>query len=96
MNNNIPPTTKKEFFKFICLVKHYRDMWERHSHTLQPLDNLMPSKVKFKWEYFKQKIFYNIKEVVNWNNSLASPEINKQFEMHTYARNFQLGLVIII
>ena len=46
-------------------------MWSRRLHTLQPLNNLISSKVKFKRTDIKHKELNKIKEVVVHNNVLA-------------------------
>ena len=45
----IPLTSRKGVHRFICLLNYYRNVWERHSHTLDPFTKLLTSKVKFKW-----------------------------------------------
>ena len=42
-----PPTSQKEVRQFTGVVKYYRDMWERLSHTLTPLTRITSSKVNF-------------------------------------------------
>ena len=56
---------------------------------LEHLTNLTPIKVKFKWIYFEQKLFEEIKRVVARKNILSYPNFNKLFEIHTNASDFQ-------
>ena len=56
-----PPTTKNVFRKFIGLVNYYRDIWESQSNMLQPLTNLISSKVKLTWADIEYKAFNEIK-----------------------------------
>ena len=40
IKNIVPPTSQKELQKFIVVIKYYRDIWPRRSHTLAPLTKL--------------------------------------------------------
>ena len=66
----------------------------RWSHPLQPLTTLTSEKVNFKCIDVKKKEFYDIKRVMARNTLSANPCFNKLFDVHTNARNFQLGAVI--
>ena len=55
----------------------------------------MSNKVKFKLTEVEQKVFDDIKYAVSQNTLLVYPYFNKLFDIHTYARNYQLGAVII-
>ena len=70
-------------------------MWARRSHKLVPLTKLTPIKVNFKWAKIKQEAFEEIKRIVAHNISLAFPDFNVEFIIHTYAIRFQLGTVIV-
>ena len=72
-----------------------RNIWSRHSHTLESLTNLTLSNLKFKWKGVKQKFFDGFKRIVILNTLLDYPDFNNQFEIHTNNSDFQLGLVII-
>ena len=82
-----PPNPQKEVHKFIGVVNYYHDMYERRSHTLVPLANIMPSIVKFKCSKIKQDYFDEIKRVVAHDTLLAYPDFNEEFKIHTNARN---------
>ena len=43
-----PPNTQKLVHKYIGLLNYYHGIWAKHSHTLEPLNNVTSSKVKFK------------------------------------------------
>ena len=70
-------------------------MWERRSHTLLPLTNITPSKVKLKWAKIKWDAFGQIQWVVALSTLLAYPDFIEKLKIHTNARKFQLGVVII-
>ena len=50
----MPPASGKGFSDFIGVVKYYYNMWAGQLHNLDPLTNLLFSKVKFKWTDVKQ------------------------------------------
>ena len=43
----------------------------------------------------EQKSFYDIKRAINQDNLSEYPYFNKVFDIHTYARDYQLGAMII-
>ena len=51
--------------------------------------------MKFKWNEVEQKAFDGIKHTVARDTLLAYPDLNKRFDIHTYARDDQIGAVII-
>ena len=55
IQNMIPENPQKGAHKFIGLVKYYWNIWGRHLHNLEPLNNLMSIKVKFNWTHDKHK-----------------------------------------
>ena len=70
-------------------------MWSRRSHTLAPLTNITPSKVKFKWTKIEKYAFNKIKWIMARVTLLTYPGFNETFKIHTNASYFQLGVVII-
>ena len=70
-------------------------MWEILSHTLAPLTKITPSKVKFKWTKIEQESFEEIERIADCDALLSYPYLNEEFNIHTSARNFQLGAFII-
>ena len=69
-------------------------MWAIRSHTLHPLIALKSPKVKFKWTDVEQKAFDYIKRTVSHDTLLEYPDFNKRFDIHSYARDYQLWAVI--
>ena len=55
--NMTPPNSCKEFLRFVGLINYYINVWERHSHMLSHLTELMFSKVKCKWAEVKKRAF---------------------------------------
>ena len=72
-----PPTSRKEFCKFIGLVNYYWDVWEIHSHMVVHLTNLTSSKINFKWTEVNQRYFGEIKRIMAHNILLAYPYFNR-------------------
>ena len=54
----------------------------------------MSHKVRFKWTDLEQKSFDDIKRAVSQDTLLAYPDYNRQFDIHTDARDYYLGAVI--
>ena len=96
MENIMPLTYIKEVLNFICLVNYYHNKWTRHSHMLDSLTKLMPSKVKLKWTEVEQRAFKETNNIENHNIVLSYPNIKKEFTIHTISIYFQLEVVIRI
>ena len=79
-----PPTTQKGDRNFISLVNYYHNMLARCSHILDPLTNLTPSKVQFKWTQIRHKLFKGIKQTVARNALLAYRDSNKVFKIYQF------------
>jgi hypothetical protein len=41
-----PPKTKRRLRHFLGMIKYYRDMWQKRSHMLAPLTELVSPLVK--------------------------------------------------
>ena len=59
-----PLNTIKQVFAFVGLIKYIKYMWARRSYLLQPLIKIELDKLAFKWTYFEQKFFDDIKCIV--------------------------------
>ena len=55
----------------------------------------MSNEAKFKWKYAKWMATEKIKRIVACNTLLASTYFNKRLQIHTNARNLQIGAVIL-
>ena len=73
-----PPTSCKEVHPIIGVVNYYRNVWARFTHTLAPLTQITPSKVKLKWTKIKSYAFDRIKQIVAHDNLLACPSFNEE------------------
>ena len=70
-------------------------MWQRRSHILAPLTDLVgKGKKKIDWTNIHQKSFDEMKKVMAKETILNYPDFNKVFEIHTDASDRQLGAVI--
>ena len=90
-----PPTTLKQLRSLLGMVQFYRDMWQKRSHILAPLTDLVgEGKKKLAWTNKHQKAFNEMKAVMSKETILNYPDFNKVFEIHTDASDRQLGSVI--
>ena len=69
-------------------------MWIRRSELLAPLTSMTSKESKYKWTEVHQKNFDLIKNIIAKEVLLAYPNFNKRFDIHTDARQTQLGAVI--
>ena len=95
IKNIKPPTSQKEVQKFIGVIKYYRYVWPRRSHTSAPLTKLMPIKRKFGYTEVKKDAFDEIKRILARDNLLTYPDFNEIFIILTDVSVFQLVAVII-
>ena len=102
-----PPSTVKELRKFLGMVQYYRDLWDKRSHLLAPLTNLVgeygvtkathKSKIKKKpwyWDPCHQEAFDAIKQCLAREVLLAYPDYSLPFDIYTDASSRQLSAVI--
>ena len=102
-----PPKNLKELRSVLGMVQFYRDMWEKRTHILSPLTDLVGEcgdktsnkkkksrGKKFHWDDVHQKAFDEMKKIVSREISMAYPDFSKPFEIHTDASARQLGAVI--
>ena len=104
------PKNIRDVRKVLGMIQYYRDLWEKRSHILAPLSDLVgiysPTKKngkkgkrkittpKFVWSDECEKAFTQIKKIVSREVMLAYPNFNKKFEIYTDASTKQLGAVI--
>ena len=74
------------------MVDYCQDMWSQQ--ILAPLTELTSNKIPFKWTDRHQKAFDTVKKVISRETLLVYPEFNKPFDIHTDARDLQLGALI--
>ena len=101
------PENVKSLRKFLGMVQYYRDLWEKRSHLIAPLTDLIgecgetkatrkkkTKKKKFYWSDVHEQAFEAIKKVIAREVMLAYPDYNEPFEIFTDASTRQLGAVI--
>ena len=101
------PTSVKELRKFLGMVQYYRDVWEKRSHMIAPLTDLVgecghtkvtrkkgTKKKAWYWDQSHQDSFDKIKETLARDVMLSYPDYNELFEIYTDASTRQLGAVI--
>jgi len=104
------PQNIRDVRRVLGMVQYYRDLWEKRSHVLAPLSDLIglysPKKSngkkgkrkappkKFVWTEEHEKAFAQMKKIVSREVMLAYPNFNQPFEIYTDASNKQLGSVI--
>ncbi len=84
------PTNKRELRRFIGMINFYRDMWQKRSELLAPLTAMTSKQATFKWTEKEQKAFDDAKWVLSREVTLAYPNFNKPFDIHTDASDYQL------
>ena len=94
MMNIAEPKTRRELRGFIGVVNYYRDMWVRRSHVLAPLAHLTSNKVKWNWGPKQSAAFAMAKRIIAKETTLAYPDFDKPFVIHTDASHYQLGAAI--
>ena len=95
------PTNVKQTRRVLGIIQYYRDIWEKRSHILAPLTNLVAgqnknskTKTKFIWTDECQRAFNDLKKIVARDVMLAYPDFTKEFVLYTDASALQLGAVI--
>jgi hypothetical protein len=102
-----PPTSVKSLRTFLGMIQYYRDLWEKRSHLLAPLSDLVAdcgvtkatkkNKTKKKpwhWDKIHQDCFDQIKVLLARDVCLAYPDYSERFDIYTDASSRQLGAVI--
>ena len=102
-----PPKNLKELRRTLGMVQFYRDMWEKRTHILSALADLVgecraktgrnrrrKQTKKFAWLDIHQKAFDNMKKVVSREVTMAYPDFTQPFNIYTDASSRQLGAVI--
>ena len=101
------PENIKSLRKFLGMVQYYRDLWEKRSHLIAPLTDLIgecgetkttkkkkTKKKPFYWSEVHNQAFEAIKKVIAREVMLAYPDYSEPFEIFTDASTRQLGAVI--
>ena len=102
-----PPNTVRELRRFLGMIIHYRDLWEKRSHLLAPLTDLVgecgqtkatkkkgTKKKPWYWAQRHQDAFEATKIALAREVMLAYPDFTIPFDIYTDASSRQLGAVI--
>ena len=102
-----PPNTVRELRRFLGMIIHYRDLWEKRSHLLAPLTDLVgecgqtkatkkkgTKKKPWYWAQEHQDAFDATKAALAREVMLAYPDFSIPFDIYTDASSRQLGAVI--
>ena len=89
-----PPESVKDLRKFLDMVQYYRAVWEKRSHLLAPLTNLVSKcgqtkttcqnktkKTKWYWDESHHLAYDDILQVLAHGVTHAYPDFNKEFEI---------------
>jgi len=100
------PTNVKQLRRVLGIVQYYRDIWEKRSHVLAPLTDLVgecghtkvtkknkKKKKAFYWNDTHESAFLYLKKLVAREITLAYPYFNEEFVIYTYASDRQLGAI---
>jgi hypothetical protein len=88
------PKTRKQLRGFIGMINFCRDVWKNRASLLAPLTALTSKNVPHSWTDKHQKSFDTIKGVIGREVSLAYPDFNAPFQIHTDASKTQVGAVM--
>jgi hypothetical protein len=88
------PKTRKQLRGFIGMINFYRDKWKNRASLLAPLTALTSKNVPCSWTDKHQKSFDTVKRVIGREVSLAYPDFNAPFQIHTDASKTQIGAVM--
>ena len=90
------------------MVQYYRDVWDKRSHMVAPLTDLVgevgqtkttkrnkTKKKTWHWDTIHQEAFDQIKEALSREVMLAYPTYGEVFKICTDASTRQLGAVIM-
>ena len=90
MQSLVFPKNRKQLCQFICMIKFYRDMWQKRSEILAPLTTLTSKNVKYEWKDEHQNIFDAIKRVIGREVFLVYPYFNFTFKYIMMPPNYIL------
>ena len=74
------PKNKKQVRQYIGGLNFYRKLWERRSHVIAPLTDLLGDK-PFKWTEIENAAFENSKSILAKETMLCYPDFTKPFHL---------------
>ena len=89
-----PPRSVEELRSFLGLLNYYGRFLPMISTVLQPLNNLLSSKVKWKWTTECEDSFQKAKDLIVSNRVLTHYDLNLPITLACDASSFGIGAVI--
>jgi hypothetical protein len=88
------PTRKSEVRAFLGLAGYYRKFMKGFSEVAGPLTDLTRDEVEFRWGPREEESFVALKKGLESAPTLALPDMEKPFMIHTDASGYALGAVL--
>ena len=82
-----PPTTPKQVWAFLGLVRYYRKFIKGFAKIAKPLTLLPRQQVKFEWTSVHHTAFLHLKEAIVQAPTLHYPDPDKNYIVYTNASN---------
>jgi hypothetical protein len=91
-----PPTSVPALRSFLGLASYYRKFIKNFAKITAPLTNLLKkSTVTYEWEETCDEAFGTLKGILVKALVLKLPNFDKEFEIHSNASNFAIGVILV-
>eukprot|EP00923_Selenidium_pygospionis_P042587 GHVN01073599.1.p1 GENE.GHVN01073599.1~~GHVN01073599.1.p1 ORF type:complete len:499 (-),score=36.13 GHVN01073599.1:1844-3205(-) len=88
------PKSRKDVQAFLGLVNYYREYIPKLAELSTPMIELTKKYVKFKWGDEQEKAFVAVKEMLNSDQLLKTPDYTREFIVQTDASGTGLGAIL--
>lgn len=88
------PTVVKQLQSFLGLTNYYRNFVAGFSRIAAPLYALVEKKKRWEWSTVEQKAFTDLKDALSSTPTLALPDPNQPYVIHTDASQIAIGAVL--